>query len=73
MTETIKIWRAEPLTWGRGPRQFEMFPAYVMWASSNEKAAGINPGAWKIWLMVRILTFGARRDHLPNRVGPGPR
>jgi hypothetical protein len=25
MTETIKTWRAEPLTWGRGPRQFEMF------------------------------------------------
>jgi hypothetical protein len=25
MTETIKAWRAEPLTWGRGPRQFEMF------------------------------------------------
>jgi hypothetical protein len=25
MTETIKTWRAEPLTWGRGPRQFEIF------------------------------------------------
>ena len=25
MTETIKPWRAEPLTWGRGPREFEMF------------------------------------------------
>ncbi len=25
MTETIEAWRAEPLTWGRGPRQFEMF------------------------------------------------
>ena len=25
MTETIKTWRAEALTWGRGPRQFEMF------------------------------------------------
>src|SRR5262249_20166063 len=25
MTETIKTWRAEPLTWGRGPRQFEVF------------------------------------------------
>jgi len=25
LTETIKTWRAEPLTWGRGPRQFEMF------------------------------------------------
>jgi hypothetical protein len=25
MTETNKAWRAEPLTWGRGPRQFEMF------------------------------------------------
>jgi protein-disulfide isomerase len=25
MTETIKAWRAEPLTWGEGPRQFEMF------------------------------------------------
>jgi hypothetical protein len=29
MTETIKTWRAEPLTWGRGPRQFEMFLAYA--------------------------------------------
>ena len=25
MTETSKTWRAEPLAWGRGPRQFEMF------------------------------------------------
>jgi len=25
MTETTKAWRAEPLTWGRGPRQFDMF------------------------------------------------
>src|SRR5215467_7324180 len=25
MTETIKTWRAEPLTWGQGPRLFEMF------------------------------------------------
>jgi hypothetical protein len=25
MTETITTWRAEPLTWGRGPRHFEMF------------------------------------------------
>ena len=25
MTETIRAWRAEPLTWGQGPRQFEMF------------------------------------------------
>jgi len=25
MTETSKTWRAEPLTWGRGPRQFEIF------------------------------------------------
>jgi protein-disulfide isomerase len=25
MTDTIKAWRAEPLTWGRGARQFEMF------------------------------------------------
>jgi len=25
MTETIKTWRAEPLTWGHGPRLFEMF------------------------------------------------
>jgi protein-disulfide isomerase len=25
MTETITAWRAEPLAWGRGPRQFEMF------------------------------------------------
>lgn len=25
MTETIKAWRADPLAWGRGPRQFEMF------------------------------------------------
>src|SRR5246500_5321107 len=25
MTETIKTWRAEPLAWGHGPRQFEMF------------------------------------------------
>jgi hypothetical protein len=24
MTETITTWRAEPLTWGRGPSQFEM-------------------------------------------------
>ncbi|MBV8753783.1 MAG: thioredoxin [Hyphomicrobiales bacterium] len=25
MTETTQTWRAEPLAWGRGPRQFEMF------------------------------------------------
>ena len=25
MTDAIKAWRAEPLTWGRGPRQFELF------------------------------------------------
>jgi hypothetical protein len=25
MTETINPWRADPLAWGRGPRQFEMF------------------------------------------------
>ena len=25
MNETIKTWRAEPLTWGRGPRLLEMF------------------------------------------------
>ena len=25
MTETINTWRAEPLAWGRGPRQFAMF------------------------------------------------
>jgi protein-disulfide isomerase len=25
MTETIKTWRAEPLAWGLGPRQFDMF------------------------------------------------
>lgn len=25
MTETTTTWRAEPLTWGRGPRQFDMF------------------------------------------------
>jgi protein-disulfide isomerase len=25
MNETIEAWRAEPLAWGRGPRQFEMF------------------------------------------------
>ena len=25
MTDTIKTWRAEPLAWGRGSRQFEMF------------------------------------------------
>jgi protein-disulfide isomerase len=25
MTETSKTWRADPLTWGRGPRQFDMF------------------------------------------------
>ena len=25
MTETTNAWRAEPLTWGRGPRQFAMF------------------------------------------------
>jgi protein-disulfide isomerase len=25
MTETIRTWRAEPLSWGRGLRQFEMF------------------------------------------------
>ena len=25
MTETIKSWRADPLAWGRGRRQFEMF------------------------------------------------
>ena len=25
MTDTIRTWRAEPLVWGRGSRQFEMF------------------------------------------------
>src|ERR1700760_3504656 len=25
MSETIQTWRAEPLSWGQGPRQFEMF------------------------------------------------
>src|ERR1051325_5734576 len=25
MTDTITTWRAEPLTWGRGARQFELF------------------------------------------------
>lgn len=25
MTETTSAWHAEPLSWGRGPRQFEMF------------------------------------------------
>jgi hypothetical protein len=25
MTQTIKTWRTEPLAWGRGPHQFEMF------------------------------------------------
>ncbi len=25
MTETAATWRADPLTWGRGPRLFEMF------------------------------------------------
>jgi hypothetical protein len=25
MTEAIRTWRADPLIWGRGPRQFEMF------------------------------------------------
>ena len=25
MTETTKPWRADPLTWGQGPRVFEMF------------------------------------------------
>jgi Thioredoxin len=25
MTETTTTWRADPLAWGRGPRQFEMF------------------------------------------------
>jgi protein-disulfide isomerase len=25
MTDTIKTWRADPLTWGRGARKFEMF------------------------------------------------
>src|SRR5262245_44540939 len=25
MSETIKTWRADPLSWGQGPRQFEMF------------------------------------------------
>lgn len=25
MTEAIKTWRADPLAWGLGPRQFEMF------------------------------------------------
>src|SRR5262249_12934274 len=25
MSETTTTWRADPLVWGRGPRQFEMF------------------------------------------------
>ena len=31
MTEAIKTWRADPLAWGLGPRQFEMFlePTWV--------------------------------------------
>jgi len=25
MNATTQTWRADPLTWGKGPRQFEMF------------------------------------------------
>ena len=58
MTETIKTWRAEPLTWGRGPRQFEMFlePTCPYSAGAFTKldetlaAAGSDNITIKIWL-----------------------
>jgi protein-disulfide isomerase len=58
MTETIKTWRAEPLTWGRGPRQFEMFlePTCPFSAKAFAKldetlaTAGSDKITIKIWL-----------------------
>ena len=58
MTETIKTWRAEPLTWGRGPRQFEMFlePTCPYSAGAFTKldetlaVAGSDNITIKIWL-----------------------
>jgi protein-disulfide isomerase len=50
MTETTKTWRAEPLTWGHGPRQLEMFieptcPFSVRaWAKLDDTLAAAGPG-----------------------------
>jgi protein-disulfide isomerase len=60
MTETIKTWRAEPLTWGQGPRQFEMFlePTCPYSARAfgkvDETLAGAGPD--HITIKVRLLS-----------------
>ena len=58
MTGTTKTWRAEPLAWGRGPRQFEMFlePTCPYSARAFAKldetlaGAGSDNMTIKIWL-----------------------
>jgi|ERR1051326_1713345 protein-disulfide isomerase len=58
MTDTIKTWRAQPLAWGRGLRQFEMFlePTCPYSARAFAKldetlaAAGSDNITIKIWL-----------------------
>ncbi|HKY85464.1 MAG TPA: thioredoxin [Pseudorhodoplanes sp.] len=49
MTETIATWRAEPLTWGRGPRVFEVFLeptcpfSAKVFAKLDETLAAVGP------------------------------
>jgi protein-disulfide isomerase len=58
MTETTNTWRADPLSWGRGPRRFEMFleptcPFSVRaFAKLDETLAGAGPDnvTIRIWL-----------------------
>ena len=58
MTETIKTWRAEPLSWGRGPRLLEMFveptcPYSVKaFAKLDETLAAAGPD--KITVKIRL-------------------
>ena len=88
MTETIKTWRAEPLAWGRGPRQFEMFlePTCPYSARAFGKldetlaAAGSDNVTIKIrlhsqpWHMYSgvIVRCILARFHVANRQGGSP-
>ena len=58
MTETFKTWRADPLTWGRGPRQFEMFVEptcpYSVKAFGKLDETLAAAGADKVTIKVRL-------------------
>jgi hypothetical protein len=69
MTETITTWRAEPLTWGRGPRQFEMFlePTCPYSARAFAKIDETLAAAGSDNITIKIRQHSQERVRAPGR------